>query len=144
LSRYSGASTYNNHINLYDFNSNKRRIIEIELNMEIKKALNGYFFYLFPIYDNDCKNIVHYNAEEIPEINGRKKSKNENNKYSTRSKKYKFLFKTLKPEEEGKKSSRDKNYSISINPKHINEIKSKKENKEIKLSNISKKREEEV
>ena len=140
LSIYSGCSNYNSHINLYDFNSNKRRIIEIALNMEIKKALNGYFFYFYPINDNNCKNIVSYNAEEVPEINDRKESKNEKNKYSMKSKKYKCIFRILKPEEEGKKSSRDKKYSVSINPKHIDEIKTKKENKEIRLSNIAKKK----
>ena len=140
LSRYSGASAYNSHINLYDFKTNHRKIIEIELYMEIKKALNGYLFYFYPIYENDYKNLVHYNAKEDPEINDRNGSKNENSQYSTKSKKYKCIFRNLNIEEDGKKSDRDKKYSISINPKKMSEIKSKKEKTEISLSNIAKKK----
>ena len=140
-SRYSGFSTYNSHINLYDVKTNHRRIIEIELNMEIKKALNGYFFYFYPIDENDYKNVVCYNDEEDLEVNDMKVNKNNNkyNKYITKSKKYKCIIRTWKPEE-GKKSERDKKYSFSINPKQLREIKPKKEYKEIRLSNITKKK----
>ena len=140
-SRYSGFSTYNSHINLYDVKTNHRRIIEIELNMEIKKALNGYFFYFYPIDENDYKNVVCYNDEEDQEANDMKVNKNNNkyNQYITKSKKYKCIIRTWKPEE-GKKSERDKKYSFSINPKQLREIKPKKENKEIRLSNITKKK----
>ena len=37
--------------------------------MEIKKALNGYFFYFYPKNENDYKNVVSYNAKENLEIN---------------------------------------------------------------------------
>ena len=137
LSRFSGVSAYNSGINLYDIKTNHRRIIEIELNMQIKKALNGYFFYFYPIIENDYKNVVSYNAKENQEINNiNKKEYN-----TTKSKKYKCIFRTLKLED-GKKSQKDKKYSISANPKKFSNKKSKNENKEneIRLSNIMKKK----
>ena len=134
FSRCSEASAYNSHINLYDIKSNHRRIIEIELNMEIKKALNGYFFYFYPINENDYKNVVSYNTKENPEINDRNK-----NEYNKSLKKYKCIIRTLKLED-AKKSERYKKYSISAKPKKISQKQSKNGNKEIRLSNIIKKK----
>ena len=135
FSRFSEVSTYNSRINFYDIKTNHRRIIEMELYMEIKKSLNGYFFYFYPINENDYKNVVSYNTKENPKIND--KNKNEYN--TTKSKKYKCIIRTLKLEDE-KKSRKDKKYSISIKPKEINKEKSKNENKEIKFSSIRNKK----
>ena len=137
FTRFSEVSTYNSHINLYENKSNHRRIIEIELNMEIKKALNGYFFYFYPKNENDYKNIVSYNAKENLEINDRKEV--EYNQILTKSKKYKCIIRTLKLED-GEKNGRNKKYSISVNPKKINKENSKNENKETRLSNKKKKK----
>ena len=135
FSRFSEVSTYNSRINFYDIKTSHRRIIEMELYMEIKKSLNGYFFYFYPINENDYKNVVSYNTKENQKIND--KNKNEYN--TTKSKKYKCIIRTLKLEDE-KKSRKDKKYSISIKPKKIIQEKSKNENKEIKFSNIIKKK----